>query len=142
VRNSIKHHARKEVATHKGYPQHQVAYFQLTNNPLPDIFTLVKSNFLSFSLAAMGVAPALDEIEDGEAGFGVRPKGVAVDELLNREIFYTLIEAQFLIRRWRREYNQVRPHSSLGYRPPAPEPIEWLPGATGRETPGMNGFLT
>jgi len=60
--------------------QHQVAYFQLTHNPLPDIFTPVKSNFLSFSLAAMGVVPALDEIEDGEAGFGVRPKGVAVDE--------------------------------------------------------------
>jgi hypothetical protein len=68
------------VATHKGYPQHQVAYFQLTNNPLPDIFTPVKSNFLSFSLAAMGVAPALDETEDGEAGFGVRPKDVVVDE--------------------------------------------------------------
>ena len=50
------------------------------------------------------------------------------DELLNGEIFYTLIEAQFLIGRWRREYNQVRPHSSLGYRPPAPEPIEWPRG--------------
>jgi len=64
------------------------------------------------------------------------------DELLNVEIFYTLIEAQVLIGRWRREYNQVRSHSSLDYRPPAPEPIEWPPGATGRETPVMNGFLT
>jgi len=43
------------------------------------------------------------------------------DELLNREIFTTLTEASILIRRWRREYNQVRPHSSLGYRLPAPE---------------------
>jgi putative transposase len=50
------------------------------------------------------------------------------DELLNGEIFSTLIEAQVLIERWRREYNQVRPRSSLGYRPPAPEPIEWLSG--------------
>jgi len=43
------------------------------------------------------------------------------DELLNREIFTTLTEAKVLIADWRREYNQVRPHSSLGYRPPAPE---------------------
>ncbi len=33
----------------------------------------------------------------------------------------TLTEAKVLIEQWRREYNQVRPHSSLGYRPPAPE---------------------
>jgi putative transposase len=43
------------------------------------------------------------------------------DELLNREIFTTLAEAKILIEQWRREYNQIRPHSSLGYRPPAPE---------------------
>jgi len=45
------------------------------------------------------------------------------DELLNGEIFTTLGEAQVLIERWRRHYNTVRPHSSLGYRPPAPETI-------------------
>ena len=45
------------------------------------------------------------------------------DELLNGEIFTTLREAQVLIERWRRHYNAVRPHSSLGYRPPAPETI-------------------
>ena len=43
------------------------------------------------------------------------------DELLNREIFYTLTEARVLIEAWRRHYNTVRPHSSLGYRPLAPE---------------------
>ncbi len=43
------------------------------------------------------------------------------DELLNGEIFYTLAEAKILIEAWRRHYNTVRPHSSLGYRPPAPE---------------------
>ena len=43
------------------------------------------------------------------------------DELLNGEIFDTLTEAKVLIERWRREYNTVRPHSSLNYRPPAPE---------------------
>ena len=43
------------------------------------------------------------------------------DELLNGEVFYTLREAQILIERWRCHYNTIRPHSSLGYRPPAPE---------------------
>ena len=45
------------------------------------------------------------------------------DELLNGEIFYTLREAEVLIEAWRRHFNTVRPHSSLGYRPPAPEAI-------------------
>jgi transposase InsO family protein len=52
------------------------------------------------------------------------------DELLSREIFYTLTEAKVLIERWRREYNTFRPHSALGYRPPAPEAIELLPPAS------------
>ena len=43
------------------------------------------------------------------------------DELLDQEIFYSLREAQILIEAWRVHYNQVRPHSSLGYRPPAPD---------------------
>ena len=45
------------------------------------------------------------------------------DELLNGELFYSLKEAQILIEEWRIHYNTVRPHSSLGYRPPAPESI-------------------
>jgi putative transposase len=45
------------------------------------------------------------------------------DELLAGELFSTLHEAKVLIERWRRHYNAVRPHSSLGYRPPAPETI-------------------
>jgi len=47
------------------------------------------------------------------------------DELLKGEIFYTLKEAQIVIERWRRHYNTARPHSSLGYRPPAPEVVLW-----------------
>ena len=43
------------------------------------------------------------------------------DELLNGEIFYSLKEAQIIIEGWRRHYNAVRPHASLGYRAPAPE---------------------
>ena len=45
------------------------------------------------------------------------------DELLNREIFYSLREAQIIIEGWRKHYNTKRPHSALGYRPPAPESI-------------------
>ena len=44
-----------------------------------------------------------------------------LDELLNMEIFDTLGEAKVLVERWRRDYNQIRPHSALAYRPPAPE---------------------
>ena len=43
------------------------------------------------------------------------------DELLSGEIFFSLREARILIEQWRRHYNTVRPHSSLGHRPPAPE---------------------
>jgi len=43
------------------------------------------------------------------------------DELLDREVFETLLEAQVLIERWRVKYNTIRPHSSSGYRSPAPE---------------------
>jgi putative transposase len=47
------------------------------------------------------------------------------DELLNGEIFYTLKEAQVIIESWRCHYNTLRPHSSLGYKPPAPEALLW-----------------
>ena len=43
------------------------------------------------------------------------------DELLDGEIFYTLCEAKIVIESWRRHYNAIRPHASLGYRAPAPE---------------------
>ena len=45
------------------------------------------------------------------------------DELLNREVFYTLLEVQVLTEQYRQTYNRFRPHSSLGYRPPALETI-------------------
>ncbi len=47
------------------------------------------------------------------------------DELLNGEIFYTLKEAKIIIENWRQHYSTVRPHSSLGYKPPAPEAAIW-----------------
>jgi putative transposase len=56
-----------------------------------------------------------------ENGYIESFNGKLRDELLNREVFYTLQEAKVLIEQWRKEYNQVRPHSALRYRPPAPE---------------------
>jgi putative transposase len=58
-----------------------------------------------------------------ENGYVESFNGKLRDELLNREVFYTLLEARVLIEDWRQQYNQVRPHSALGYRPPAPEAI-------------------
>ena len=58
-----------------------------------------------------------------ENGYVESFNGKLRDELLDREIFYTLEEAKVLIEMWREHYNQVRPHSSLGYRSPAPESI-------------------
>jgi putative transposase len=55
-----------------------------------------------------------------ENGYCESFNGKLRDECLNGEIFYSLKEAQILIEQWRVEYNTLRPHSSLGYRPPAP----------------------
>ena len=57
------------------------------------------------------------------------------DELLNGEIFYSLAEAKIIIESWRRHYNTKRPHSSLGYRPPAPEAIQWPASPSGAASP-------
>jgi putative transposase len=75
-------------------------------------------------LAGLGVKTLF--IEPGspwENGYIESFNGKMRDELLNREIFTTLYEAKILIGQWRREYNQVRPHSAKNYQPPAPEAI-------------------
>ena len=79
-------------------------------------------------LAALNVETLF--IEPGspwENGYVESFNGKLRDELLDREIFYTLTEAQILIERWRREYNTVRPHRALGYRPPAPDAMSPAP---------------
>ncbi len=75
-------------------------------------------------LARLGVQTLF--IEPGspwENGYTESFNGKLRDELLDREIFTTLLEAKVLIENWRREYNTIRPHSSLRYKPPAPEVI-------------------
>jgi len=94
-------------------------------------------------LQRLAVSPLY--IEPGspwENGYNESFNGNLRDELLNGELFDTLLEAQVLVERWRREYNEVRPHSALDYRPPAPAarlaPPEPLSFNTGR-TEGLNG---
>ena len=73
-------------------------------------------------LSLLGVKTAF--IEQGspwENGYNESFNGKLRDELLNGETFYSLKEAHVLIEQWRQHYNHVRPHSSLGYKPPAPK---------------------
>lgn len=75
-------------------------------------------------LARLTVKPLF--IEPGspwENGYIESFNGKMRDELLNGEIFYSLKEANILIEQWRTEYNTVRPHSALGYKPPAPKAV-------------------
>jgi len=59
-----------------------------------------------------------------ENGYNESFNGKLRDEVLNGEVFYTIKEAQVVIEQWRQEYNTIRPHSSLNYRPPAPETMQ------------------
>ena len=84
-----------------------------------------------------GVGARTLYIEPGspwENGYIESFNGKLRDELLDREVFYTLLEVRVLTERYRQTYNRVRPHSSLGYRPPAPEtmlPADTLPVLVG-----------
>ena len=73
-------------------------------------------------LSGIGVKTAY--IEPGspwENGFCESFNGSFRDNLLDGEIFYSLREAQIIVGEWVKHYNHVRPHSALGYRPPAPQ---------------------
>ena len=78
-------------------------------------------------LERVGVKTAF--IEPGSPwknGYNESFNGKLRDELLNREVIFNLKEAKVLIENWRKEYNTVRPHSSLDYKPPAPEAVQSL----------------
>ena len=70
-----------------------------------------------------------------ENGYCESFNGKLRDELLNGEIFYSLKEAQILIEQWRKHYNTIRPHSSLGYRPPAPQAFRPGPPPLDQDAP-------
>lgn len=77
-------------------------------------------------IAAVGAKTAFNEPgSPWENGYCESFNSKLRDELLNSEIFYSLAEAKVIIEAWRRYYNTERPHSSLGYKPPAPEAIAW-----------------
>ena len=104
-----------EVFIHQGTPE----YIR------PDNGSEFTANAVREWLSRTGVGPLY--IEPGspwENGYVESFIGKLRDELLDGEIFDTLLEAQVVIENWRREYNQFRPHSFLGYKPPAPEAFE------------------
>jgi transposase InsO family protein len=75
-------------------------------------------------LATLEISPLY--IEPGspwENGYVESFNGKMRNELLNTEIFYSIKEARIIIELWRVHYNTIRPHSALGYRPPAPEAL-------------------
>lgn len=84
-------------------------------------------------LSRLSVKPLF--IEPGspwENGYIESFNGKMRDELLARELFYSLKEAQVLIEMWRKHYNTVRPHSSLGYSPPVPQTFIPIPSQFSR----------
>lgn len=87
-----------------------------------ELGTIVGANVLR-AAGLVGSASRHSIIEPGspwENGYCESFNSKLRDELLAGEQFSTLLEGQVLIERWRRHYNTVRPHSALGYRPPAP----------------------
>ena len=72
-----------------------------------------------------------------ENGYCESFNGRLWDECLNGEIFYSFREARIVIENWRVEYNTLRPHSALGYRPPAPAAIQLKENST---FPGTNAI--
>ena len=100
----------------------------LSAEPSPSFHRCYGPEFIATTLrewiAAVGTQTAY--IEPGspwENGYCESFNSKLRDELLDGEMFFSLAEAQVLIEAWRRHYNTVRPHSSLAYRPPAPEAI-------------------
>ena len=101
-----------DVMQVRGVPQH------LRSDNGPEMIAKVLRRWLTrLATQSVYISPG----SPWEYGYCESFNGRLRDELLNGEIFYTLREAQVLIEQWRVFYNTRRPHSALGYRPPAPE---------------------
>lgn len=111
-------HRLSELFVQRGAP----AYIRSDNGP-EFAATAVREWLQRVGVQTLFIEPG----SPWENGYVESFNGKLRDELLNGELFYTLWEAQVVIERWRQAYNQVRPHSALGYQPPAPETIEPQP---------------
>jgi putative transposase len=111
-----------DLFTGRGAPE----YIRSDNGP--EFTAKVVRNWLSrVSVKTLYIEPG----SPWENGYVESFQGKLRDELIDREAFDTLWETQVLVERWRRHYNTIRPHSSQGYRPPAPEAIEPQPWGRG-----------
>ena len=81
------------------------------------------------SIAVVGARTAfIEPASPWENGYCESCNSKLRDELLNGELFHSLAEARIVIERCRQHYNTQRPHSSLGYKPPAPQALLWPGG--------------
>jgi len=106
----------REVMVRKGAPE-----YLRSDNGSEFIAKHLRAWLSELDVSTMYITPG----SPWENGFVESFNGTMANELLNREIFDTLYEAKVLLARWVREYNTKRPHSALGYRPPAPEAYLW-----------------
>ena len=116
-------HCLTELFTQYGPPDH----IRSDNGP-EFTATVVRDWLPKVGVKALYIEPG----SPWENGYNESFNGKLRDELLNQEFFYPLKEARILFERWRQHYNTVRPHSSLGYRPPAPETISSGPALPAR----------
>lgn len=103
----------------KLFIQRGVPDYVRSDNGAEFIAKIVRKWFADTDVKTLYIAPG----SPWENSYCESFNGKLQDELLKGEVFYTLKEAQILIERWRIEYNTIRPHSSLGYKPPAPETL-------------------
>ena len=101
-----------DVMLAKGVPEHI-----RSDNGAEMTAKIVRSWFAKLGAKTLYIAPG----SPWENGYCESFNGKLRDELLNGEIFYSLKEATVVIEQWRKHYNTIRPHSSLNYRPPAPQ---------------------
>ena len=103
--------ALSDVMLHRGIPDH------IRSDNGPEMTAKVVREWLTqVGAKTLFIAPG----SPWENGYNESFNGKLRDELLNGEIFYSLKEAKVVIEKWRKHYNTKRPHSALGYRPPAP----------------------
>ncbi len=110
--------ALSNVMLHRGIPDH------IRSDNGPEMTAKVVRDWLQrIGSKTLFIAPG----SPWENGYNESFNGKLRDELLNGEIFYSLKEAKVVIEQWRKHYNTKRPHSALGYRPPAPVTYSPIP---------------